>query len=186
MSYRFANFCCVGHWALVPLTLNYSIAGHCWCLLGLTLVLIDTLDREVELWVFLFDRFTFIRTTDEGILRWCDKHGSSASLSDFCHRWLIASHTAAIADLKVTFFQLLCLLCHLTLDCSETIIIVLSRAALIDAGVSFFSMAALLETCQRSIITIRSAVANVDCVRIRNTQLTNLVKLGFGCGQLIR
>ena len=86
----------------------------------------------------------------------------------------------------MTFFKLLCLLCHLTLDCSETIIIVLSRAALIDTGVIFFSMATLLETCQRSIITIRSAMANVDCVRIRNTQLANLVKLRFGRWQLIR
>ena len=77
----------------------------------------------------------------------------------------------------MAFLQLLCLLRYLAFNCSETIVCVLSRAALIDTSVSFFSMAALLETCQRSVITVCSAVANVNRVGVRNAQLANLVQL---------
>ena len=179
MSFWFADFCSVGDWALIPLSLNYSIVWDGWCFLSLALVLIDTFNREVELWVFLFNRFAFIRSANKGILRRCHKHGSSACLTYTCYRWLIASDSTA--DREVTFFQLLSLLCHLALSCSETIIWILLWATLINATVSFFSMTALLQTCQRSVITICSAMSNVDCVRIWNTQLANLVKLRFGC-----
>ena len=174
MSFWFVNFCCVGHWALVPLSLNYSIVGDRWCFLSLALVLIDTLDWEIELWVFFFDSLGFIRAANERFLRWCYKHGSRAGLPNACCLWwLIATQTTA--NRKVAFFQLLCLLCHLTLSCSETIICFLYRAALIDAIVGFFSMPVLLERCQRSVVTICSAVANVDSVSIRYSQLANFV-----------
>ena len=183
MALWVANGCCMGHWALVPLPLDYFIVGYGWCFLSLALVLIDTLYREVKLWILLFDRFGFIGAADEGILRWCHKHGSRACLPHAsCYRCLIA--TDATANRKVAFFQLLCLLCHQTLGRSETIISVLSRTTLIDARL--FSMTTLLETCEWSVVTIGSAVANIDCVRVRYAQLANLVKLRFSCGQLIR
>ena len=47
-------------------------------------------------------------------------------------------------------------------------------------------MSILLERCQRPVVTVGSAVADLDRMRVRNAQLTNLMKLRFGRWQLIR